>query len=53
MISLDVDGSVIQDLLGNPFSRITLIEKVKMIKDIRPCPPLSNLNPSQAIFFCL
>ena len=38
------DKSVIQDLLETPFSRRSLAEKLKIIKNGRPCPPLCNLR---------
>lgn len=38
------DKSVIQDLLETPFSRRSLAEKVKIIKNGRPCPQLCNLK---------
>ena len=38
------DKSVIQDLLETPFSRRSLVEKLKIIKNGRPCPPLCNLK---------
>lgn len=38
------DKSVIQDLLEMPFSRRSVAEKLKIIKDGRPCPPLRNLK---------
>lgn len=38
------DKSVIQDLLETPFSRRSIAEKLKIIKNGRPCPPLRNLK---------
>jgi hypothetical protein len=44
MILSEVDESVAQDLIKIPFSRRTLTEKLKIIKDGRPRPPLANLK---------